>query len=468
LFKAERAIAMVCAVALALACALGAAPTKAAAAGPVLSGSLIAGGVLSGEVSVSVTLSTPVGASSMAVTIDGVQVADAYGTELWVDTGALADGSHLVAVTMTDSSGEDALWTGLVQTANAPQGGVATILGEAQQGQTLVAQSSGWSPQPTALAYQWQRCDAGGGSCGPIAGATAAAYTAAPADDYAQLEVVVTASDTGGSTSTTSSGSGVVLDAGESATPVLAAPLGSSAPRVSAGAPAAGSPGASPSVTGSEHGASGAGACRGARLRASFAGSRRLATSFGQRAILRGSLRCGSAPLKHAILSVLIKPAAGGARTQRVSVRTRADGSFAYAVAPGPSRRIEVSYRATAQSASASVTASVVVTPQISLAITPTHTTNDHTITFRGRVSGGDEPHGGLPLELEYREGAQWMIYQVVHADPRDGSFVYRYTFRRTTQSITYTFRFAIPSSGVDGYPYQPAVSPPRSVRVDA
>jgi hypothetical protein len=59
------------------------------------------------------------------------------------------------------------------------------------------------------------------------------------------------------------------------------------------------------------------------------------------------------------------------------------------------------------------------------------------------------------------------MIYQIIHADPADGHFVYRYTFRRTTESITYSFRFAIPASGVAGYPFASAASPARSVHVD-
>ena len=128
-----------------------------------------------------------------------------------------------------------------------------------------------------------------------------------------------------------------------------------------------------------------------------------------------------------------------------------------------------VSYRAFTDDAapSASASASVLVTPAISLRITPQHTFNGHTITFSGRVAGGYEPPGGLALELEYREGSRWMIYDVVRARPGDGRFSYRYTFRRTTQSITYTFRVAIPSSGVSGYPYQPTSSPARSVHVD-
>jgi len=59
------------------------------------------------------------------------------------------------------------------------------------------------------------------------------------------------------------------------------------------------------------------------------------------------------------------------------------------------------------------------------------------------------------------------MIYTLVQARPGDGAFVYRYTFRRTTQSITYTFRMAIPASGVPNYPYQPTASPARSVHVN-
>ena len=59
------------------------------------------------------------------------------------------------------------------------------------------------------------------------------------------------------------------------------------------------------------------------------------------------------------------------------------------------------------------------------------------------------------------------MIYTEVAAATGDGRFSYRYTFERTTQSITYTFRMAIPASGVPGYPYQPTVSPARSVHVD-
>jgi len=473
LFKAGRAIAVLGAAVLALACTLDAGVTRAAA-GPTaaVTGTLVAGGVLTGAVAVSLTASDGGGGvRSAAITVDGVQLASANGSAVWLDTGTVLDGTHVVTVTMTDLAGDSGpVWTGLIQTRNAPQGGVATVVGQAQEGQTLVADTAGWSPQPGALAYQWQRCQAAGGSCSPIAGADAATYTLTAAEDYGQVEVIVTASDTGGETSATSSGSGVVLDAqGDASQPPFAAPWG--AAPAPAGAPPGG-PTASavaPAASGAGDGTSGDGACRDARLRATFAGAARVSIAFGRRVTLRGYLRCGARPAKRALLSVVVTPAAGGAPARRARIRTRADGSFSYSLAPGPSSRIDVSYGASGgrHVAAASATATVAVTPEISLAITPAQTTNGHTVTFTGKVSGGDEPRGGLPLQLEYREGSRWMIYQVVRANPRDGRFLYRYTFERTTQSITYTFRFAIPPGGVTGYPYEPAASPSRSVHVD-
>jgi hypothetical protein len=48
----------------------------------------------------------------------------------------------------------------------------------------------------------------------------------------------------------------------------------------------------------------------------------------------------------------------------------------------------------------------------VPLRITPRSTTNGHTISFGGRVLGGYIAHGGLPLEIEYREGRRWMTYR--------------------------------------------------------
>jgi hypothetical protein len=470
LFKEGRAIAVHGALALLLACALGAGAASAHAAVPAASvtGVLVDGGALSGEAGVIVTgAGTGSQIAWATLTVDGVQRATGDDGALFLDTGTLTDGTHSVSITAGDEVGDSGqVWSGFIQTANAPGGGSATIAGDPREGQIVLAQSAGWSPQPASVTYQWERCDLAGDPCSAIAGATEAAYTVVAADDYGHLEVAVTASDTGGSTTVTSSGPALVADLqGNTSAAAIAAPLGSVlgqvvSPSGSGGSPSAATP---PSATGTDATPA---ACRTPRLRVRVAGGASVAVAFGRRVELRGSLHCGAAAVKGAVLTVELAPAAGSGRARRVSVRTGAGGGFHYAVAAGPSRRIRVSYAGADGKAAASVAASIVVTPAITLAITPTHTSNGHTITFSGTVSGGHEPVGGLPLQLEYREGSSWMTYTIVRADPRSGHYLYRYTFRRTTQAITYTFRFVIPAAGVPGYPFAPGVSPARSVRV--
>jgi len=467
LFKDGRGIAVLGAMAVSLACALAGGAASALGAVPAASvaGTLVAGAALTGEAGVIVEGAGPgVQITSATLTVDGVQRDSSDDGALWLETGTLTDGTHSVSITASDGAGDSGqVWSGFIETANAPSGGSATIVGDPREGQTVLAQSSGWSPTPASVTYQWERCDLAGDPCSPIAGASEAAYTVAAADDYGRLEVAVTASDTGGSTTVTSSGSALIADLdGNTTAAAIAAPLGSAlgqvvAPSAPGGSSSAAAP---PSATGVSA------TCRAPRLRASVAGRASVAVAFGRRVLLRGSLHCGAAALSGVIVTVEIAPSAGSGRTRRVRVRTGGGGGFHYAIAAGPSRRIRVSYDGAGGKPTASAATSIVVSPQITLAITPTHTSNDHTITFSGAVSGGHEPGGGLPLELEYREGSSWMVYTLVRADPRTGRYAFRYTFRRTTEPITYTFRFAIPAAGVPGYPFAPAVSPARSVHV--
>jgi hypothetical protein len=86
-----------------------------------------------------------------------------------------------------------------------------TISGTAQQGQTLSASTGSWSgTTPISYAYQWQRCDSGGGSCASIAGATGAGYLLASADVGATLRVSVTASNSAGSATASSAATAAV------------------------------------------------------------------------------------------------------------------------------------------------------------------------------------------------------------------------------------------------------------------
>ena len=189
---------------------------------------------------------------------------------------------------------------------------------------------------------------------------------------------------------------------------------------------------------------------------------------LGQSAHLRGVLRCGRVPIAGARLSIESRALTVGggveARRGRLDEPRRLVCVLAArrALAAGA-----VSYRPARGAVRASASLAVAVAPPISLTVTPTHTTNGHTITFSGVVGGGHQPAGGVPVDFEYLEAGRWMIYDVVHTDPSSGRYSYSYTFRRTTQPITYSFRFALPASGVEGYPYAPSASPARSVHVD-
>jgi streptogramin lyase len=59
--------------------------------------------------------------------------------------------------------------------------------------------TGGWTNEPTSYAYQWQRCNATGGECVNISGATSSTYTPVEADVEHTLVVKVTATNSNGS-----------------------------------------------------------------------------------------------------------------------------------------------------------------------------------------------------------------------------------------------------------------------------
>jgi hypothetical protein len=75
------------------------------------------------------------------------------------------------------------------------------ISGTAQQGDVLSATTGTWTGSPTGYAYQWQDCTTG---CANITGATSSTYTLANSDVGDTVDVVVTATNAGGSTPATS------------------------------------------------------------------------------------------------------------------------------------------------------------------------------------------------------------------------------------------------------------------------
>jgi hypothetical protein len=102
----------------------------------------------------------------------------------------------------------------LVALNAAPDPPVSTappvVTGTALEEQVLTATSGSWSGSPTSYAYAWERCDPSGASCVPVPDATDSSYRLAAADVGHTLRVAVTASNSGGSTTATSSPTPVV------------------------------------------------------------------------------------------------------------------------------------------------------------------------------------------------------------------------------------------------------------------
>jgi GH25 family lysozyme M1 (1,4-beta-N-acetylmuramidase) len=80
-----------------------------------------------------------------------------------------------------------------------------TIVGVAQTGKTLAGIPGTWAGgKPVTFVYQWQRCDAAGGTCIPIVGATGETYLPVADDIGHALVLTVTAQALGGSASSAS------------------------------------------------------------------------------------------------------------------------------------------------------------------------------------------------------------------------------------------------------------------------
>ena len=124
-----------------------------------------------------------------------------------------------VQVTASNSSGSGVAVsrpTDIVSaTGSAPKNtSPPTISGMTQEGNTLTVNPGSWNGTPSPkLSYQWQRCVGTGGGCGDVGGATSTTFALTSSDVAHTLRVVVTASNSHGSTSATTAETDLIAPA---------------------------------------------------------------------------------------------------------------------------------------------------------------------------------------------------------------------------------------------------------------
>ncbi len=126
------------------------------------------------------------------------------------DVGGTLD----VVVTATNVAGSTSVTTpvtGLIAGLLPSNTGLPTISGLLQEGQLLSVGTGSWSgTEPITYSYQWQLCNALGKSCSDISEATGSSLKLTTADIGSTLDVVVKATNVAGSTSVTSSLTGLI------------------------------------------------------------------------------------------------------------------------------------------------------------------------------------------------------------------------------------------------------------------
>jgi hypothetical protein len=122
-------------------------------------------------------------------------------------TATNADGSN------SAQSDQTAVVAPATSTAEPKNTSAPTISGTPKVGQQLTANEGTWSGNPTAYAYEWQRCDADVASCSKVVGATGKTYVVPLAALGYRLRVAVTARNAKGSATANSAITAVVAPA---------------------------------------------------------------------------------------------------------------------------------------------------------------------------------------------------------------------------------------------------------------
>ena len=371
---------------------------------------------------------------------------DRSGQSVDLDTTQVPDGTHELSLVVDDAAGNSRTISGgdvIVDNVPPPalrDGSRPRVEGSPAVGAQLAAQPGDWTGENVQHAYQWERCDADGGSCVEVGTGSDRTYIVSSRDAGHRLRVRVTGSNGEGS------------NVGHSdVTPVIATSSGadpSRTPVPTQGSQPGGLPDRGP--------ANGDNASDRARLSAFFGRQRRttLRLRYGRSARISGRLvDPTSQPISGATLTVLAEPRVRGAQIDDLGVvRTGRDGRFSYTVSAGPSRLIRIGYRSHVNDTQFADTTEVLVLVRagVTLRPRPRKLRNGNTATFAGRAVQ-PIPLRGVLVDLQVRVGKQWRTFGVVRTS-RSGRYRYRHRFRNTFVRTVYRFRARVHRES--DYPY--------------
>ncbi|RLE22293.1 MAG: hypothetical protein DRJ50_07890, partial [Actinobacteria bacterium] len=139
-------------------------------------------------------------------------ISGATGSSHVVSSGDIGSSLAIVVTAMNDEglASVSSVETAVVPEPPAEPGSVSppTVTGVAEVGESLSASAGSWTgDKPMSFGFQWQRCD---GACSDISGATGETYAVTTGDVGFSLRVVETATNAAGSSSVSSTKTGVV------------------------------------------------------------------------------------------------------------------------------------------------------------------------------------------------------------------------------------------------------------------
>jgi hypothetical protein len=394
----------------------------------------------------------PVGNSGGALMFDYNQPCrPSESVDLPINTALVADGQHTLKVTVEDAAqNSSVVYDSTITTHNAPAASSPpTILAPSQVfvGAALSTHPGTWTA-PTgagtlAYGYQWESCNAEGNNCQTIAGAQNATYTPTPADVGHTLRLTVNASDNDGLATATSTATSVVL----SSQGTLGAPNGPGTH------PGSGSLGGGSAIVG-QGTPNGNGASESATIRLGV--HHRIKRTFPHDAFkLAGRLLDNHRhPIAAAELDILQETTGSTAPRIIGHTRTGTNGKFLThvpAVPAGPSRLIEVAYRAFSSDTNYTTTDRITesVAAGVHLKIAPRRTYSNGTIVLTGQVLGPVPPQGTIvDLIVHYR--GRWVPFRTPRTEP-DGHFEAEYQFEGGVGR--FPFRAVVPA-GQAGFPF--------------